>query len=240
MDILKTLLPKKLYLWYKDRHFRHLRKKSTEEVFAEIYRDNTWGGEKGSFHSGAGTSNPNTHIYIEQLVKFISENNIRSVLEIGCGDFTIMQQVLSQVQVAYTGGDVVEALIQHHQATHQDAQTHFIQLNAIKDSLPAADLVIIRQVLQHLSNEQILQILPKLNNFRYALITEHVPVTADLEYNLDKISGPHIRMRINSGVFIDKPPFNVQHVQTLFEYREDDKVKNRMVPAVMRTCLVKN
>ena len=76
--------------------------------------------------------------------------------------------------------------------------------------------------------------------FKYALITEHVPITADVEFNLDKITGPHIRMRVNSRVFIDKPPFNINHAKILFEYREDDPVKGKLIPAVVRTYLLEN
>ncbi|MEO5592685.1 MAG: class I SAM-dependent methyltransferase [Chitinophagaceae bacterium] len=236
----KKFIPKKIYLWWKERNFRSLRKKTPEEIFSDVYNQNTWGGNKGTFYSGAGTANPNTIIYLDHLTSFIKENNIQKILEIGCGDFSIMKQLTSQVKIDYTGGDVVEALIRHNQSVFQNEHTRFIHLNAITDDLPGADLVIIRQVLQHLSNPQIMKILNKLTRFKYALITEHVPVTDDAEYNLDKIAGPHIRMRVNSGVFIDKPPFNMKNVKVLFEYREDDKVKQKMVPAVMRTYLLEN
>ena len=236
----KKFVPKSIYLWWKERNFRSLRKKTTEEIFTDIYRQNTWGGDKGTFYSGTGTANPNTSIYLDHLIAFIKKNNIRKILEIGCGDFSLMKQVTGQVTVDYTGGDVVEGLIHHHQSAFQNKNTRFIHLNAINDELPAADLVIIRQVLQHLSNAQIKKILNKLSCFKYVLITEHVPITADVEYNLDKIAGPHIRMRVNSGVFIEKPPFNMQNTRVLFEYRQDDKVKNKMVPAVIRTYLLEN
>jgi SAM-dependent methyltransferase len=198
------------------------------------------GGGNGVFYSGTGTANPNTAIYLNNLTAFIKEHKIQKILDIGCGDFSIMKQLTERVDIDYTGGDVVEDLIKHHQAKFQNATTHFIQLNAIEDYLPDADLVTIRQVLQHLNNNQIQTILSKLSKFKYVLITEHVPITDDAEYNLDKIAGPHIRMRVNSGVFIDKPPFNVKNTKILFEYREDDKVKNKMVPAVTRTYLIKN
>lgn len=151
-----------------------------------------------------------------------------------------MKHLIERVTIDYTGGDVVRDLIEHHQSKFQNTTTHFIHLNAINDELPDADLITIRQVLQHLNNNQIQKILGKLSKFKYVLITEHVPITLDAEYNLDKIAGPHIRMRVNSGVFIDKPPFNTKNTTILFEYREDDKVKNKMVPAVIRTYLIKN
>jgi hypothetical protein len=134
--------------------------------------------------------------------------------------------------------DVVPDLIAHHLEKNANAKTQFLVKDAISEPLPKADLLIIRQVLQHLKNNQISQILQKLDNFKYAIITEHLPITEDVEYNLDKVTGPHIRMRMNSGVFIDKPPFSLPNVSVLMEYREDDPVKKKMVPAVMRSYLI--
>lgn len=229
---------KKLYRKYRERHFRRYRGMSVQEVFSSIYKENVWGGEKGTFYSGSGTANPKTAEYIKMMTGFINSHNIRSVAEIGCGDFSIMRQVLQQVDVQYTGMDVVPDLIAHHLEKNANAKTQFLVKDAISEPLPKADLLIIRQVLQHLKNNQISQILQKLDNFKYAIITEHLPITEDVEYNLDKVTGPHIRMRMNSGVFIDLPPFSLPGVSVLMEYREDDPVKKKMVPAVMRSYLV--
>jgi Methyltransferase domain len=232
-------LTKKIYLWWKERRFLGLKEKPTQDVFSEIYKKNIWGGKPGTFYSGTGTHNPNTTTYITNIANFINSHQVKKLVEIGCGDFTITKEILQQVKVDYTGGDVVKELIAHHQEKYQNSNTRFCVLNAIEDKLPEGDMVIIRQVLQHLNNEQIQKILLKLGQYKYAVITEHVPVTADAEFNLDKIQGPHIRMRVNSGVFIDKPPFNCKNVTVLFEYRQDDMVKKKLVPAVIRTYLIK-
>jgi Methyltransferase domain len=231
---------KKLYLLWRERNFFGLKRKNPEDIFSDVYKKNTWGGDPGTFYSGSGTDHPNVVLYIEHLVEFIQSRNIHSIVEIGCGDFTIMQEVLERVHVHYTGADIVPDLIRHHQETYGNEKRKFIQLNAAKDDLPVADMIIIRQVLQHLSNDDIQKILPKFSKYKYAYITEHLPVTDDVEHNLDKITGPHIRMRVNSGVFIDKPPFNCKNVSVLFEYRQDDKLKRKLVPAVIRTYLVDN
>ncbi len=198
------------------------------------------GGGKGEYYSGTGSTNTNTIIYINHLISFIKENNIKKVFDIGCGDFRIMQQVTEKINVEYIGSDVVKELIAHHKANYGNERTHFIHLNAINDELPPADLVVIRQVLQHLNNEDIGKILTKLPNYKYVIITEHLPLNENIEFNLDKIAGPHIRMRVNSGVFINKPPFNIKNTSVLFEYRQDDLVKGKMIDAVIRTYLIKN
>lgn len=231
---------KSFYLWWKERAFHNLRKQRVEDIFTNIYKRNTWGGDPGSYYSGEGTHNSNTQLYIDHVKNFIKDHSLASLLEVGCGDFSIMKKVLEGSDVTYLGVDVVDGLILYHQQNHQTNRFQFKKLNAIEEPLPEADLVIIRQVLQHLNNDHISKILRKLSKFRYALITEHLPVSRDAEYNLDKITGPHTRMKVNSGVFIDKPPFSIPNCKVLFEYPQNDRIKGNEVPAVIRTYLVEN
>lgn len=229
---------KKIWLWWKQRSFHKLQKKRVEDIFSGIYKRNEWGGTPGSFYSGEGTHHPDTLRYIQQVNAFIAERKIKSVLEIGCGDFHVSGQILQNLDVSYLGGDVVDDLIAHHQKNYQTDKIRFQKINAIDDELPSADLIIIRQVLQHLSNDHIQKILNKLSKFKYALITEHLPASPQAEYNLDKITGPHIRMKFNSGVFIDKPPFSIRNTETFLEYPHDDTIKGKRVAATLRTYLV--
>lgn len=229
---------KSLWLWWKQRSFHKLRNARVEDVFTKVYTHNEWGGTPGSFYSGDGTHHPDTQRYIDKVRAFIIDQKITTIVEIGCGDFHVAGQILKGLDVNYLGGDVVESLIHHHQETFETDKIHFKTINAIDDVLPAADLIIIRQVLQHLSNEHIQKILKKLPSFKYALITEHLPASAHPDVNLDKITGPHIRMKFNSGVFITEPPFNVAHSTPFLEYPHDDFIKGMRVPATLRTYLV--
>lgn len=230
---------KALTRWWKERSFHSLKNKPVKDIFTDIYQHNVWGGEKGQFYSGDGTASAGSSAYIEKVRAFIRENQIQSITEIGCGDFSVTGKILENSVVRYTGVDIVEPLIAHHQQAYGTSRITFEQCNAIEDELPHADLVIIRQVLQHLSNDHISSILRKLTPFRFALITEHVPLTPE-EPNLDKITGPHIRMKLRSGVFIDQPPFSLRDTSVWYEYRHDDPVKGQLVPAVIRTWLVRN
>jgi hypothetical protein len=82
-------------------------------------------------------------------------------------------------------------------------------LDIAADDLPSGDCAIVRQVLQHLSNAEIQLILPKLLNFRYLIVTEHIP-EGDFKANLDIISGQGIRLKKKSGVDLLAPPFNLK------------------------------
>ncbi|WP_234736672.1 class I SAM-dependent methyltransferase [Tellurirhabdus bombi] len=224
--------------YYKNMaRFRNL---NTQEVFTLIYKENYWGGENGEFNSGPGTTNPNVHQYINVLTDFLRQNKVQSLLDIGCGDFRVMREVVNQVSIDYTGGDVVQELVDHHNQHYANDHTRFRHLNAITDTLPPAEAVSIRQVLQHLTNEQVLTILKKLKPYRYVIITEHVTVGEKAIPNLDKQQGPNVRLYKNSGLYIEQPPFNLEVSRVLLEYREDMDVFGTMIPAVIRTSLIEN
>ena len=77
------------------------------------------------------------------------------------------------------------------------------------DSLPTADIVLIRQVLQHLSNKEVQSIISKLSAYKYVILTEHLP-NGSFEPNKDIISGQGIRLKKQSGLNLLIPPFNLK------------------------------
>lgn len=217
-----------------------MKDKPVEWIFTEVYKKNEWGGKPGTFYSGDGTHDSQVRQYIQTVREFISTHQIASVLEIGCGDFTVSKEILEGLPVTYRGCDVVEEMIQHHRRMYGSSQIQFEKLNAIEQPLPEADLLLIRQVLQHLSNAHISCILRKAKEFRYVIISEHLPVNDHVVPNVDKITGPHIRMKMNSGVFVDQAPFRFGNPTILLEYRKDDLVSGKLMPAVIRTTLIEN
>lgn len=84
-------------------------------------------------------------------------------------------------------------------------------LDITKDELPNGDIVFIRQVLQHLSNEQISIVLPKiLSKYKYMVLTEHLPSSEKFIHNIDKKAGPDIRLDFNSGLVLTSAPFDIK------------------------------
>ncbi len=80
-------------------------------------------------------------------------------------------------------------------------------LDIAVDELPKGDCVILRQVLQHLSNAEVHCVLRKLVDFKYVIVTEHIP-DGDFSPNKDIISGQGIRLKKQSGLDILASPFN--------------------------------
>lgn len=194
------------------------------------------GGVKSEFYSGPGSYERNyVEPYCKLLRQFILENDIISVCDLGCGDFNVASQWLSD-GILYDGVDIVQEMIDAHNAQYGTEDIHFHCLDIVDDELPDAQLCLIRQVLQHCSNEEIACILEKTKKYEYVLITEHVTRKEfAAKYNIDKAHGSHTRVYQQSGLYFDEKPFCLD-VEVLLEIPYEGKRKNE----AMVTVLIKN
>jgi hypothetical protein len=190
---------------------------SAQEVFSEVYERNLWGGTNGELYSGPGSRYAPAEVYVTTIAEFIKANGIFTVVDLGCGDFAIGKQIAAVCET-YVGVDVVPDLIRKNTQLYGSDRVKFVCLDITVDELPKAQLCLVRQVLQHLSNEQILRIIEKLKRAKYPhlIITEHYP-SNPICYNRDKVHGPGTRVEDCSGVFLDKPPFSTSNLELLIE-----------------------
>lgn len=160
-------------------------------------------------------------------------------VDLGCGDFQVGLKLLPLCS-HFTGVDIVKPLIDNlSKEFFQLGNVNFIHMDLINEELPDADVCFLRQVLQHLSNEQILKILQKLNKYRYVFLTEHYPSDNDkILPNLDKTHGGGIRLTSNSGVYITMPPFNIpdNKIDLILEV-EGSNLGSKFDSGVIRTFL---
>lgn len=188
------------------------------DIFTKIYQKNLWGGNKGEYFSGSGSHNPFIIGYIKVITDFILKNNVESIIEIGCGDFNVSYKLLNELEAlshhyTYTGYDVVKPLVAINRSRYAGPTINFVNKDACTGIIKSGDLLIIRQVLQHLNNKSIQQIVTKFSNYKYIIFSEH---QADIKYdniivpNRDKITNESIRLESLSGVYLDKAPFNCQ------------------------------
>jgi SAM-dependent methyltransferase len=207
-----------MFLLKRYRSFKRLKEhranknRSTEEVFTEIYERNKWGGRKGEFCSGSGTRNERIS---SEYISMVSERAVSerfkglSFVDLGCGDFYIGSQLIPLCR-QYIGVDIVKSLINRNQEQYGSDNVQFRHLNIVEDPLPDGDVCFVRQVFQHLSNQQILSVLRKLDKYRWVFITEHYPTDNEMiKPNMDKVHGGDIRVYSNSGVYLTEPPFNL-------------------------------
>ena len=188
-------------------------------MMKQIYEQHLWGGSEFDFYSGYGSHE--LHVvepYIKAITKFLkSHDNQLTICDLGCGDFNIGKQLLPYTR-NYIGVDIVPALIERNKQLFQFEHLELQCLDLAKDELPKTDCVILRQVLQHLSNTEINAIVKKLSNYKYIILTEHLP-TGNFIPNKDIITGQGIRLKQQSGVNLLAKPFNlkIKHEMVLNE-----------------------
>ncbi|MCR9133149.1 MAG: class I SAM-dependent methyltransferase [bacterium] len=181
----------------------------TKAAMEQIYELNLWGGDRGEFYSGAG-SHQNNYVkpYVELVVEFLNGFERKpSICDLGCGDFNIGKHLLDHCST-YIGVDIVLDLITRNRNTFAADHLEFRCSDIARDDLPKADVALLRNVLQHLSNAEIKSVTEKLNQYEYLILTEHIP-EGDFEPNIDIISGQGIRLKKNSGVDITEEPFKL-------------------------------
>jgi hypothetical protein len=192
-----------------DAKFQH---QPAEKVFTAIYKEGKWGeGLQGDFYSGSGSHDPQIVLpYIEAVSTFLkSLPRPPSLVDLGCGDFNIGSQ-LRPYCGKYTACDVVPDLISRNQTKFSNFDVDFRCLDITHDEFPDGDVVVLRQVLQHLSNGQILKVVPKLYRYKFLVLTEHLPADSDFPPNIEKPTGAMVRVASRSGVVLIQPPFNLK------------------------------
>ena len=122
------------------------RRYSTEEAFRKIYASNHWGASE---RSGAGASVEQAATVLTQLASLIEQFEIRTLLDVPCGDFAWMRHL--QADVRYIGGDVLPELTEANQQRWGGPSRSFSTIDLLKDDLPAADLLLCRDCLVHFS-----------------------------------------------------------------------------------------
>lgn len=200
----------------------------TKAVMEQIYEKHLWGGNEFEFYSGDGSHQEDLVLpYIKVVTEFLTSfDSPITVCDLGCGDFNVGKEIVPYTK-HYIGIDIVKNLIDFNQSNFKAENLAFQCLDIAVDELPKADCVIIRQVLQHLSNKEVKSVLTKIANYSFVIITEHVP-SFDFIPNIDIISGQGIRLKKKSGLDITAYPFDFQfkEVKTLmFNELEENKGK---------------
>ena len=182
----------------------------TKKAMTQVYDMKLWGGKEDNFYSGEGSHKPEIiEPYIQAIVSFLkSFQTPLAVCDLGCGDFNIGKELVPYTK-QYIAVDIVDALITYNTMHFKADNLEFQCLDIAVDELPSGDCVIIRQVLQHLSNTEVQNVLAKLTDYKYVVLTEHVP-SEQFTPNVDIISGQGIRLKKQSGLDVLAPPFNFQ------------------------------
>ena len=194
-----------------------------DEIFDKIYAEARWGRSPNGarFYSGMGSRPQFTAAYERLVIDLIAHNpQIRTIVDLGCGDFQVADRILKALDrrsrpVDYVGCDIAKNVVAHNQTAKARQGVRFVQANIMDDGLPAGDVALVRQVLQHLTNDDITKALANIRKtYPVAIITESLP-TKRIAPNADIARGISTRVPLGSGVYLDEPPFSLRIRKTL-------------------------
>lgn len=176
---------------------------TAKDVFTMIYQEELWKGSESV--SGYGSGIKYTENLQETIVEIVNNFTIVSILDLACGDFNWMRYVVDKIPSSYLGVDIVDSLIEKNKSKYQNDKVKFTTLDIVNEEIPSADLVICRDVLFHLPNEDILRVINKIvdSPSTYLLITNHIAVGNDSFENIDISTGDFRR------IDLFEPPFNL-------------------------------
>jgi len=185
-------------------HFRTSRDR-LQRRFTTIYENNEWRSDESA--SGVGSTRARGADFQDDLVALINRWQISSIVDAPCGDLNWMRNVLAQREIDYTGIDIVPALIERVSRAHSESQRRFLCADMTRDDLPAADLVLCRDGLVHLS---FADARAAIRNFqrsraRYLLTTTFVARTK----NADIPTGEWRVLNLEKAPFRFPPPLAV-------------------------------
>jgi SAM-dependent methyltransferase len=134
-------------------------------IFEHIYRNDLWHGG-----SGPGSLPSVNRPYIRFLQSFLRHNQIETVVDLGCGDWQFSRRV-DWGKARYLGLDVVPHVLEANRRRYGGAAVEFNVSPADPKDIPGADLLLIKDVFQHLSNEKVHGYVNVFPKFKYVLVT---------------------------------------------------------------------
>lgn len=187
-------------------------------AFSNVYADNVW---QRKDTSGPGSSVESTGSYRTFLQQILKRHHIRRVIDVGCGLWEHLGNV-NWENIEYLGVDPVPTVIERNCRLSLPPNIRF-QCGVVEDvsNLASYDLAIVKDVLQHLPNCTINELLKKLRVVKYWLITNDVTTEANTDCSLGGFR------KIN----MEMPPFDLRSI---------DKIDFPSIPFVKRTLLIQN
>lgn len=98
------------------------------------------------------------------------ESLISSVVDVGCGDWQFSKNI-DFSNIYYTGYDVASFVINANNAKYAKDNITFEHYDGDFSQIKSADLLLCKDVLQHLPTSKIHEFISILPKFKYALIT---------------------------------------------------------------------
>ena len=178
---------------------------SREQIFTSIYNDKVWASSESL--SGAGSDIATTKTLRMLLPMIVRIFNIEVLVDLGCGDFNWFKTLSLDVK-NYIGVDIVKSVIESNKQKYASDNRLFFCLDAAENVIPQGDLVLCKDVLQHLSFQDCKKVIKniKKSGAQYLLATTYL-IT---ESNTDIQTGRY------GSVNLLRAPFNFPEPLLIF------------------------
>lgn len=205
---------------------------SYSNIFSRIYE--TWGFGGDESRSGPGSTLYETRHLRQKILDSVKNKNIKSVVDIPCGDFNWMKEIVNEFDF-YIGGDIVEKCIETNRNLYGTNKVNFINIDIMNDQIPKADLLIVRDLIGHYPLEDGKKIIDNIlkSECKFLLSTTWYNIH-DREYHLK-----HENREVSHGRFypvnLMSEPFNLSEPIFIIEENvevEDYDKGNRKVLAL--------
>ena len=90
-----------------------------KDIFSNIYDNHGFGSLES--RSGPGSTLDETQKLRESIKKIIKDKNIKSVVDIPCGDFNWMKEIVFNFE-SYIGGDIVKKAIEENNERYSNSR----------------------------------------------------------------------------------------------------------------------
>ena len=182
-----------------------------EEHFTQIYKNNSWHGIESK--SGTGSDLETTKILRPQLVELVDFLNIQTMVDIPCGDFHWMKEIVKDLNIdMYLGIDIVKEMIESNKLKYESLESKpkiwFSKASIIDTVLPQSDLIFSRDCLVHFSYATARKILDNIikSNSIYLLMTTF---TSKTRVYPDILDGQWRAINFEAAPFNLPPPLRI-------------------------------
>jgi SAM-dependent methyltransferase len=177
------------------------------DLFRTIYERDLWRGG-----SGEGSTADATVEYRRFLDDLIVSKSVKSVVDVGCGDWQFSRFV-DWGSIRYTGVDIVPEVIAGLTHDFGTSRIRFVVADGRTAKLPKADLLVCKDVLQHWPNQAIIDFVERnRRRFRYLLLTDDV-------WSVHEHAGLNVDVPVGGWrpIDLEVAPFNV-HVESRHDF----------------------
>lgn len=152
--------------------------------YEKAYWNGRYGGDKLKEGNTSGYGSYDEQL--ERKLNFLRPlEGVKTITEIGCGDFNFGSRVVSLYEdVKYSGYDISEVIIDRNKRCFPQHT-----FGMMEEEIPTADLVLCVDVLLHVIDEKEAE---KMLNFLHGIWKKYLVITA---YERDEFKENHVRIR---------------------------------------------